>query len=280
MTESNYTYDPTLNRQFFNEHGMREFERYKRAPADQVNLYMHTRCLMRFIQPGMKILEIGAGPGIYTKTMAELGTQLVIADLSPVQLELNRKLALDHGYSESIQSWVEVDICNLEPFETETFDAVVVFGGPFSYVLDRRNDALAESIRVLRQDGLLLLSVMSLWGTVHRFLTGVLERPMDLNMDVLNSGDLSPQIFPDRTNFMHLFRATELREWLQSADLEILMLSAANCLSLRWDRELESICDDPEQWSHLLELETQACADENYLNAGTHLIAVTRKPRH
>lgn len=277
MNEEQFTYDPAINRQFFNEHGMREVERYKRTLADQVNLHMHTRYLQQYLQPGMRVLEIGAGPGIYTKVIAELGAQLVVADLSPVQLELNRKLAHELGYATSINSWVEVDICNLEPFEAETFDSVVVYGGPFSYVLDRRNDALAESVRVLRKNGYLFLSVMSLWGTVHRFLTGVLERPLGLNLEVVKSGDLSPQIFPDRTNLMHLFRASELIDWLRSAGLEILVLSAANCLSLCWDRELESVRDDPEQWKHLLTLEEQACVDENYLNGGTHLISVTKK---
>ena len=50
------------------------------------------------------------------------------------------------------------------------FDAVVCYGGPLSYVMERSDDAFAELLRVTRPDGYVLASVMSLAGAARIFL--------------------------------------------------------------------------------------------------------------
>ena len=40
---------------------------------------------------------------------------------------------------------------------------------------------MAECVRVCRVGGHVLASVMSLWGTAHRFLEGVLAVPPEMN---------------------------------------------------------------------------------------------------
>ena len=76
---------------------------------------------------------------------------------------------------------------------------------------------------------------------------------------------------------MHLFRATELRQWLEFSGARVLELSASNCLSLLWEQKLEQIKLDREKWHELLRMEIEACAEEGCLNMGTHTIAVARK---
>ena len=76
---------------------------------------------------------------------------------------------------------------------------------------------------------------------------------------------------------MHLFRAGELRRWLEATGLTVCDLSASHCLSVTWNDTLGQIKSDPEKWNDLLRMEVQACADEGCLNMGTHMIAVVRK---
>ncbi len=102
--------------------------------------------------------------------------------------------------------------------------------------------------------------------------------PPTINQKITESGDISPTTFPTRQdNFMHLFRADELRQWLEQAGLRVLELSASNCLSLLWEQKLEQIKLDREKWHELLRMEIKACAEEGCLNMGTHIIAVVRK---
>lgn len=272
------SYQPESVSQYFDEYGAREWERLVRTPADEVSLYIHTHYLKKYISPSQKMLEIGAGAGRFTQILASLGAQIMVADISSVQLELNKKFSVEYGFRQAIIDWQQVDICDLSRFEPGSFDAVIAFGGPFSYVLDKRDLALSECLRVLKPEGLLLLSVMSLWGSAHGFLDGVLSIPPEANQKITSTGDITPATFPGRQrNFMHFFRASELLSWLEKAGLTVIDRSASNCLSLTWNESLKQIRGDADKWNELLRMELESCADEGCLNMGTHMIAVARK---
>lgn len=272
------SYQPEAVIQYFDEFGIREWERLTQTPVDEVSLYIHTHYLKQHISRGDRVLEIGAGAGRFTQVLAQLGAKILVADISLGQLELNKRLSVEHGFYQSIEDWQQTDVCDLSHFETGSFDCVVAYGGPFSYVLDNRNAALRESLRVLKSGGTLLLSVMSLWGSAHRHLEGTLNIPAAINQKITQSGDISPVTFPDRQgSFMHLFRSTELQQWLEEAEAQVIQLSASNCLSLVWDESLKQIKSDRHKWNELLRMEIEACADDGCLNMGTHIIAVARK---
>jgi len=118
---------------------------------------------------------------------------------------------------------------------------------------------------------------MSLWGSAHHRLNGVLGIPVETNRKITATGDISRETFPGRGNFMHMFRAGELREWLAQANLRVVAMSASNCLSIGWNDWLEEIRSDEEKWEELLRMELEACTEEGSLNMGTHMIAVVEK---
>jgi hypothetical protein len=74
-----------------------------------------------------------------------------------------------------------------------------------------------------------------------------------------------------------LFRAAELREFLEGHQVTILNLSASNCVSTVWGESLKEIRADPERWYELLRMEIEACQQPGCLEMGTHLLAVIRK---
>lgn len=274
---SNYNASAVIRH--FDDFGIHEWERLVQAPSDEVGLYIHTHYLEKYIAKGTRVLEIGAGAGRFTQILARLGAQILVADISSVQLDLNRRFAEEFGFREAVLDWQQLDICDLSRFEPDSFDCVLAYGGPFSYVLDKRDPALAECLRVLRSGGLLLLSVMSIWGSAHGRLDGVLSLPVSVNQKITSTGDIAPATFPERKgNFMHMFRAGELKEWLEQRNLTIMDFSASNCISLTWNEMLKEIRNDTAKWNELLRMELEACADDGCLNMGTHLIAVTRKP--
>jgi 2-polyprenyl-3-methyl-5-hydroxy-6-metoxy-1,4-benzoquinol methylase len=265
----------------FDDYGIREWDRLVETPVDEVSLYIHTHYLEKYVPAGSRVMEIGAGAGRFTQVLAGLGAKILVADISPVQLDLNRRHAHQYQFAHAVEDWQQTDICDMDQWASESFDCVVAYGGPLSYTLDRRDVALQECIRILRYDGILLLSVMSLWGSAHRRLRGVLSIPAATNRRITDTGDISPDTFPERKrNFMHMFRAGEIREWLTGAGLTIVTLSASNCLSIGWEEALEEIRHDEEKWKELLRMELEACAAEGSLNMGTHIIAVARKSRY
>jgi len=128
------------------------------------------------------------------------------------------------------------------------FDAVVAYGGPLTYLLDRREQGLSECCRVLRWGGVLLVSVMSIWGSAHRRLDGVLAMPSGTNQRITATGDLTRTTVGESGHYCHMYRASELSGLLESAGLEVMDLSAPGCLALGWDEFLESIRGDRAMW--------------------------------
>jgi len=273
-------YDANSVIKHFDDSGIQEWERLVKSPSGEVNLYVHTHYLEKYISKGKQVFEIGAGAGRFTQILARLGAKITVADISRVQLDLNKRFASELGFDSAVIDRLQVDICDLSQFDSGSFDSIVAYGGPFSYVLDKRDLALSECLRVLRPGGLLLLSVMSLWGSAHGRLDGVLTTPIFVNQKITTTGDISPATFPERkSNFMRMFRAKELVTWLKQTKLTVLDISASGCLSLAWNEMLKGIRNDAEKWNELLRMEVEACAEDGCLDMGLHIIAVARKPK-
>lgn len=278
MDKSKKQYDGEYIAKYYDQYGDKEWQRMVADPVSEISLHIHTHYLKEHVPANARVLEIGAGPGRFTQILAQIGAQVVVSDISPAQLELNKKYAKEHNFSKAVLSWEVADICNLSQFESNSFDRVVAYGGPFSYALDQRDKALRECLRVLRPGGILLLSVMSLWGTLHRFLPGVLnDIPVEDNRKVIASGDLLPETYHNDGHYMHMFQAAELQDWLRQAGTQLLAISACNSLSPTWGEQLVETRNQPEKWDLLLEMELEASAQPGALDMSTHLLAVVKK---
>jgi len=189
-------YDPAYVAAFYDRDPEAEWLRLVRSPLEEIKLHVHEHYLRTHLAAGMRVLEIGAGPGRFTKTLYELGCTVVVGDISQKQLEANKEKARQLGFAAGVERWIRMDICDMRALESGSFDAVVAYGGPLSYVFERAGDAVRECARVLRPGGLLLASVMSLWGTLHGFFAGVIRTPVELNRLIVRAGDLTPETDP------------------------------------------------------------------------------------
>jgi len=272
-------YDPKWIRRYYDDYGLQEWNRWELSPVERIKWFVHLHHLRIHVSENDRVLEIGAGAGRFTRELATRVDSIVVGDISPGQLELNRKHASEYGFASAVEDWVECDVCALDDsFPKAAFDAVVCYGGPLSYVFDQREIALEQMVRIVKPGGILLLSVMSLWGSVHQFLEGVLRVPIETNRDIVASGNLVPSNIGANRHYCHMFRADELRELLERHGLEILTLSASNSLSTHHAELLEELGEDDPKWAHLLEMEIEACQAPGCLDIGSHLIAICRTP--
>ncbi|MCP3683720.1 MAG: class I SAM-dependent methyltransferase [bacterium] len=272
------SYDARNIKTFYNEYGIKEWERWDKSIVQKVRFEIHLYYLKSFLESDNRILEVGAGPGRFTIELAQISNKLVIADISSTQLNLNKENAIKMGFERAVEKWVECDICDMtQHFDDDEFDAVVCYGGPLSYVFEEREKALKELLRVIKPRGFLFLGVMSLWGSCYQFFSAVLETKPEVNRKIIATGDINLENYPDTKHHFHMFRAEELCDFLANAGVSVEVISASNCLTARWDEYLSTIEENTETWEHMLEMELMACRESGCLDMGTHLIAVCRK---
>jgi ubiquinone/menaquinone biosynthesis C-methylase UbiE len=268
-------YNPSQVKAFFDSYGEKEWQRLVNDPASLVSFYIHQHYLKKYVTSNDSVLELGAGAGRFTIELAKLNAVITVGDISPEQLKLNQKYVNQYQCEASVSSRLQLDVTNLKMFEAETFDVVVCYGGVVSYVLEQANNALVEMLRVLKPEGYLLLSVMSLIGTTQaRFeeITAIANFTQLVNQ-VNGNG------FLDRTNNnqLKMYRASELRKLLQNCGCKIMAMSASNCLSNNRNQFLEQNLVKTDSWSDFLQWELDFCAEDGSLDSGTHIIAVAKK---
>jgi ubiquinone/menaquinone biosynthesis C-methylase UbiE len=265
-------WDPQRAASFFDEYGESEWTRFEDGRTPAPSLDVHLDRLGRFVKTGDRVLEVGAGPGRFTIELARLGAHVSVADLSPGQLELNREHVEAAGLEERVSERVQADVLDLGRWEDASFDATVCFGGPLSYVVERVDDGIAELVRVTRPGGHVLVSVMSLVGTVVHFLPILLDLArrdgVPKNEEIVRTG-----LLPDEPDYGHLamklFRWSEL-EGLLSPHGTVVDACAAGLLPAVQPEE-------PELQEFLSRIELELAGEPGAVSCGQHILAVLRR---
>jgi SAM-dependent methyltransferase len=256
--------------------GELEWLRLVHDPAARVAFEIHRRFLAKHVKRGQQILEIGAGPGRFTIALAELGCRVVVSDLSLVQLELNEQHLQEAGLDHAVRERRQLDVCDLTAYPDDTFDAVVAYGGPLSYLFGDEQRALRECLRVTRPGGVVLASVMSLAGSGRRFLDAFPPTIDAVGLDVfdqfLGHGDqrvieAAPGVHP-----CQLFTWRQVQGLVVASGGSVLDSSASNWLSLGPTETVEYFEADPTRWNAFLDWEERLCAEPGAIDGGTHII--------
>lgn len=257
-------WDPARTSEFFDEYGEREWTRFEDGRTPEAGLGIHLRFLERFVKPGDRVLDAGAGPGRFSLELVRLGADVVALDISPVQLEALRTRLPE------VEAVVG-DVTDLSRFANGSFDVTVCYGGPLSYVVDHADDALSELVRVTRPGGLVLLSVMSLVGTVVHYISVLLDLArrdgVERQDEIVRTGYL-PEA-PDYGHLeMHLYRWSEL-EALLSRHGEIVASAAAGLIP-------DPRPEEPELRALIHRIETELCEEPGAVSCGQHIVAALR----
>ena len=112
---------------------------------------------------------------------------------------------------------------------------------------------------------------------MHKNLPSILRVHPRLNREIIASGDLGPDKVATASHFLHAYRSTEFRQFVESSGAVVEVMSASGCLSATWQEMLGSWREDPAVWAHLIELEIEACREPGCLDLGTHILVVARK---
>lgn len=149
---SNYDEDGRLR----SKHGMVEF-------------LTTMRYIEKYLRPGMRILEIGAGTGRYSHTLAQQGYQVDAIELVEHNIEQFQKNT-QPGEPVTIR---QGDARDLSMIENDTYDITLLLGPMYHlFTEEDQHQALAEAIRVTKPGGVLYAAYCGNDATMVQYCFG------------------------------------------------------------------------------------------------------------
>lgn len=276
-------YDSDYAGRFYDAYGSLEWYRLETTPYGRLQAIVHSDFIERYVRRGDRVLDAGCGPGRFTIVSAQLGATVTALDLSERQLQLAREKIKEAHLLERVDAFVPADIADLSIFPDDHFDIVICYGGALSYVCEQRHQAASELVRVVRPDGVLLVSVMSRYGNianlVRRPTLTVLDDPEKWHVwQVAEFGD-NPGFPSPRVNMqhppMHMFTSEELRHLLPGCS--VLELAGSNVTTYEGSTAMNDVFDDTQAWSTAVSLERMMNSTPGLTDSGSHIIMAARR---
>ena len=281
VNEATLDYDAQYPRNHYDRLADDEWTRLTQSRRGELNYLVHMDVLHQHITADMAVLEIGAGAGIYTKELVHMTRKLVVADLSKVQLDLNREHMRDLGVVDLVDEYRVLDLVDLSEINDSCFDAIVCIGGPLSYLLNKAKVGVQELIRVVKPGGVVILGVMSLISTLIRFMGSLVSEKDEIGIEnlrsVLETGIQDREHNPGREHYCHMMTCTDLDSLLKNEDIEIVERRAPGLLSLAPEEALAQVREDDELWEVLVDRELAWSRLPGASDLGTNIIYVARK---
>jgi len=135
--------------------------------------------IRKYLQPGMRVMEIGAGTGRYSHVLAQQGWQVDALELVPHNIEIFR----EHTLPGEPVTVTQGNALDLSMFRNKTYDITLLLGP--MYHLHTREDqlqALSEAIRVTKKGGVIFSAYcmgdasLLLYGFRHGKIRELLEK--------------------------------------------------------------------------------------------------------
>jgi ubiquinone/menaquinone biosynthesis C-methylase UbiE len=229
------------------------------------------------IYPGAKILDTGCGAGRYSVEFARLGCEVTLFDISEEQLRIAKLKIEEFHLKQQVKDYIQGDIRDLSIFPDNSFDLVLCYGAPLSYVIEGRETAMKELTRVAKKDSIVAVSVNNKWG-ILKMLLGNCYPDFFSNKEywyidqVIKTGDL-PKHEKVAHPARHFFEALDLSELMESSGLQDIKMGGSPCFCCGNMKQVEEIAKDEAAFQTILDIELRTYRKPTMVDNGEFLLA-------
>ena len=138
--------------------GYEENERLVKDKAHKVEFLTTTKYIDKYIKPGDKILEVGAGTGRYSLHYASKGYEVEAVELTKSNIEEFKK-NIDENMNVSVH---EGNALDLSMYKDNLFDITLVLGPIYHlFSMEEKKKAIEEAIRVTKPHGKIFIAYIT-----------------------------------------------------------------------------------------------------------------------
>ena len=215
------------------------------------------------------IIEIGAGTGRYSVTLAKQGLQVTAVELIEHNLEV-LKSKLDG--SEPIIA-LQGNALDLSRFPDNSFDLTLLLGPMYHlYTKEEKLKALFEAVRVTKCGGYLLVAYCMNEPTVIQYVFGLnhLREVMNLNMLTADWHCIS-----EPKDLFEMVRTEEIAELDEAVPVKRIKLVATDGAT-NYNKELIDAMDD-ETFNKWMDYHFTICERQDLIGASHHTLDILKK---
>ena len=241
-----------------------------RSRHGMVEFLTTMRYIEKYLQPGMRIIEIGAGTGRYSHALAQKEYQVDAVELVEHNIEV---------FKQNTKANEQVTICqgnavDLSAFENNTYDITLLLGPMYHlYTKGDQEQALSEAIRVTKKNGVIYVAYCNNDATMIQFCfqKGMIrdERFKTLVNPITFKASSTPE------ELFVLNRKEDIDELMSNFDVERLHYLGTD-MATNFMKETVDVMDD-EMFELYLKYHFYICERPDMVGATHHILDVFRK---
>ena len=236
----------------------------------QVEYLTTMRYIKKYLRPGMRILEIGAGTGRYSHTLAREGYQVDAVELIQHNIDIFNTLT-QPGEDITIRQGNAMD---LSFFRDETYDMTLLLGPMYHlYTEEEQLQALAEAIRVTKKGGIVMAAYCGNDATMIQYCFGRGMIRQQKYRDLIDP--VTFKASSDPAEIFQLYRIEDINGLMENFKTERLHFVGTD-MATNYMRTVVDEMDD-EMYALYLRYHFSICERKDVVGVSHHFLDIFRK---
>ena len=224
--------------------------------------------IKKFLTPDSKILEIGAGTGRYSITLANMGYDVTSVELVPHNIEiLKSKINPEHNITV-----YEGNACDLSFIESNKYDIVLLLGPMYHLFNDEdKQMAMSEAIRVAKKGGIIYSAYCNSDTCTYKMF----YRKKILHYIDAGLIDKNYHVISNPNEVFELYRKPDIDELMKKYNVTRLHFVGVDMLSYLYSDKLNML--NKREFEEYLKFLSAICEREDLVGFSQHMLDIFRK---